>query len=174
MSESHKMDFLIRLSRQTTMSVLLPQQLVSMIPASTVVPPFFTQNFCPQQLRNVQYSPLMTSLASDIMLKMTPYGAIFRGLDIGRNQHGYSPFTAHPQSGTGLYASSSKQLLLFDSLAEQRLWKHDIKVFECFCPLCSLTIHRILCGLFLTCPLLPPRSLESFSILWDPGLHTQL
>jgi len=67
-----------------------------------------------------------------------------------------------------------KQLLLFDSLAEQRPWKHDIKVFECFCPLRSLTIHRILCSLFLACPLLPPRSSESFSILWDPGLHTQL
>ncbi|KIO07166.1 hypothetical protein M404DRAFT_137877, partial [Pisolithus tinctorius Marx 270] len=47
---------------------------------------------------------------------------------------------------------TSKQILLFDSLTEQKPWKCDVKVFCHVCLVFLLMIHRILPISSLACP----------------------
>ncbi|KIO09804.1 hypothetical protein M404DRAFT_130054 [Pisolithus tinctorius Marx 270] len=62
----------------------------------------------------------------------------------------------------------SKQLLLFDSLAEQKPWKQDIKVTEYSCTLRLLTVRRISPDSFLAFPRRDLGSWSAHPIICEP------
>ena len=105
-SETHRMGSLARPSRWMTTSALPAKLLDSMTYVSMAVLHYCTRCFYPGMLHNVPYCQHTISRASDTMRRITFCGEIYHGLAIGKNQHGYSPFTVHLLSGTGSFVLS--------------------------------------------------------------------
>ena len=105
-SKTHRMGSLARPLRWLTTSALPVKLLDSMMYVSTAVLHYCTRGFYPGMLHNVPYCQHTISPTSNTMQRITFCGEIYHGLAIGKNQHGYSPFTIHLLSGTGSFVLS--------------------------------------------------------------------
>ena len=155
-SETHRMGSLVKHSRRMTTRALPAKLLDSMTYVSTAVPHYCTRGFYPGMLHNVPCCQHMIFPASDTMQRTTFCGEIHHGLTIGKNPHGYSPFTVHILSGTGSFVLSILPRNSYSSsTALQRKSRGNTRLRYPYTSklVFSLTLYRTSSSLSPACPM---------------------